>query len=277
MGDEDLDKGNQNTDDTTEPVAWKQHIPEDLKDRGYWEKYPNDIGGMLKLHAETIKSHDQRIPLPQTPDDPKWADVHKALGRPDAHTDYKYDLPEIKGVEWQKESVTGFQEASHNLGLNQKQYEGVMKFYTDSIGSQVTSSLNNSAQQAAATKIKLETEWGGNFGFNVELAKKAANHLFGDGGMDFVDKAYGNNEGVIKGLAKLGSELNEDGLFGGDVNARLGGVSVEDAQVEMKAIMNDKTNPLYEHYWGQSANQEHNAAVSRVNELAQIVGSGIGA
>ena len=69
-------------DQSPAPVAWRQYIPTDLKDKQYWSRYPDDLGQVLKIHADTEKELNSRIPLPEKPDDPKWNDVYKALGQP---------------------------------------------------------------------------------------------------------------------------------------------------------------------------------------------------
>lgn len=272
QGSNDNDQGQQQLD----PVAWRAYIPQEAKDQQYWSRYPDDLSQVLKIHADTQKEIDRRIPLPEKPDDPKWNDVYKALGRPESPEEYKYDLPPLEGVEWKDDAVKGFKEAAHKAGLNKAQYEEVMKYYTGNLEQQVTEWRNEQARQAAETEVKLKNEWGANFGMNRELAKKAAEHLFGEDGLKFVDSAYGNNENVVKGLAKLGRELNEDGLFGGDAGSRMGGISAEDARAEMNAILNDKNNPLNKAYWSLHATADHKAAVKRVEDLAKIVASSQG-
>ena len=174
-------------------------------------------------------------------------------------------------MNWDDTGLSSFKEDAHKLGLNQQQYNGILDSYINSTKRQIGEYRNAQATKQAEVEIKLKNEWGQNFGMNKELARKAAQHLFGEDGFAFVDQAFGNSESVIKGLYQLGRELNEDGLFGGDPGARLGGVTVEDAQAQITSIMKDKTNPLNAAYWSLSQNKEHQAAVAKVEELTKIV------
>lgn len=126
-------------------------------------------------------------------------------------SEYKFDVPEqlkAAGVDLDPAMSKAFREQAHALGLTQKQYEGVMGAYLQSMGD-----LAN--QSATLSRTKAEQELTAFYktpealNENVRLAFKAFSAYADENDMALIDQ-IGNIPAVIRVLAKVGRELHED-------------------------------------------------------------------
>lgn len=187
-----------------------------------------------------------------------YSALEKRIGsgdiRPASPEDYKIDdvlkaAQEKNGdVSLDPEMQKAFAKEAHEAGLTQKQYEWVMSKYFDQIPALAEEMWQNSMEKATA---EIEKVWPGETK-KPELAsayrafmKFAPAELRTDDAMNRI----GNNPVVLRVLAAVGKELNEDSSIRG------GGTSVDSIETLQKS----------EAYWN-AKHPEHAATVRKVNE-----------
>lgn len=105
----------------------------------------------------------------------------------------------------QAEQFAGAAKSAHELGLSQKQFDGVMKNYFDTIPQFIAEVVPNPAKaEAQLREVWISQE---DYNKNLGLAKKAFSAYAGD---DISIDDIGNNAAAIKLLAKIGAGLGED-------------------------------------------------------------------
>ena len=77
--------------------------------------------------------------------DDQWNEVYDKLGRPESADKYQLDV-KSDVVPFDESAIKSFTENAHKLGLNNKQAQGILEYYKNS--------MEGSAQQA---KIDTET------------------------------------------------------------------------------------------------------------------------
>lgn len=173
--------------------------------------------------------------------------------------DYKLDtvIEEVKkatGVDvpaMDPELSKSFRAAAKEIGLSQKQYEGVMKQYLSSIPAMASAAFEI---KMAEGKTELSKVWKTEAEMNRELgfAKKAyMAYAPEELRKPEVMNAIGNNPIILRVLANIGKELKEDTRVAGD----------------LPAIGNDlKALRRSEPYWN-AKHPDHAATVERVAQL----------
>lgn len=180
----------------------------------------------------------------------------RAYGLPPKEaSEYKFEVPkELKeaGVDLEPTQTKAFQGKAHELGLTQKQYEGVMGAYFEQLGTLADQTKAFSEQKCmAALKEHYKTDEA--VAENVKLAFNAYSAYADDKEMEEIN-AVGNIPAVIRVLAKIGKELKEDP--GVKPDAILDGESLETL---MRGKPGDEDAP----YWNAS-DPRHKATVAKV-------------
>jgi hypothetical protein len=135
---------------------------------------------------------------------PKTADEYQ-VAVPDA-------LKEAVGDLAQDQVYTGFRGKMHELGLSQKQFEGVMDYYFQTVPALAQGAAQYNTEAATA---ELRKAWGDDatFSKNVGLSYQAATTIAKAAGMSFDDlekAGLANNPTFIKIMAAVGPEFSED-------------------------------------------------------------------
>lgn len=175
------------TTTTTEPVAapvvapvlgnWEAQVPEKFKADG---KINYEALAKSYVHLEKMKP----IRAPETADG------------------YVWKAPE--GMEFDQATVKPFAEKALKLGYSPEQFALAMDEMVGSVDTLSQSIEKNLMGNPEVTIGKLEAEWGDKFAANRSAADKAWDK-FGEG-----LEGFENHLGVIKLMAKLGSQLGSD-------------------------------------------------------------------
>lgn len=132
-----------------------------------------------------------------------YLDTKKALPAvPKSADAYKFEFPQ----EWPFDETDQklFKETAQKHGLTQAQYEAVVKHDL----SRMVRAADEAGAEAKKAMDALQGEWKANFKGNLELAKKAADKIFGPEFSKRVD--VGNDPAVIKGLYLIATKMGED-------------------------------------------------------------------
>jgi hypothetical protein len=206
------------TNTPTQNTDWKASLSDEIRNEKSLENI-SDIESLAKgyVHAQRLVGAD-KIPVPNkyaTEED--WNKVYEKLGRPKSADEYKFNLPEDKTVD--EAALKGFAQQAHKLGLLPGQADGVVKFYNDMIGQELSAA--NSIAEAARNKAttELKTEWGQAYDQKIAAANNVVSSVFPPGfmSMNMEDGTkIGDNPAVIKAFAMLAERMGEDKIVQGD-------------------------------------------------------------
>jgi hypothetical protein len=226
--------------------GWDASLPEDLKEyASEFGKYP-DFTELLRGHANKAKLIGQRQQIKPPGPDAKPEEIaawRKTLGIPEKPEGYQIAKPEKlpEGVDWSDAELQTFQKFAHEQGLTPQQVNALVQYDMNQRGEMFKSGKAKLEGYVTEQRKALETEWGENYGENVERAKKAAGML----GLDVNDPEIGNSSKLIKALHEASKLFSEDKFVSPDSAGK--GLTSE---AQAKDIMHNKNNPLYNAFWG---------------------------
>ncbi|EKY7766681.1 hypothetical protein RC410_004963, partial [Salmonella enterica] len=157
----------------------------------------------------------------------KLADAHTSLekrlgsvGTPPKTADEYEPKVEIEGFNWEEfkadPRMQGFMKTAHAKGITNDQMSFILGEYAQRAPELVGGAAALDAE-AATTQLREVWKTDAEFKQNIGLAFRAFNSLADDADKGRIDE-IGNNPMVIRMLAKVGAEMQEDAPAGGDVN-----------------------------------------------------------
>ncbi|SDI65257.1 hypothetical protein SAMN04487926_12152 [Paraburkholderia steynii] len=183
-----------------------------------------------------------------------YGELSKRFGEggaaPKAAEEYTVGIPdnlkEVVGDLGQDQVYTGFRGKMHELGLSQKQFDGVMEYYFQTVPKLAQGAQDFHTESATA---ELRKAWTDDAAYkqNVGLSYRAATSIAQAAGMSFddIEKAgLANNPTFIKMMAAIGPEFGEDSTVGGE---SVGGLSSE-ADIQKLLASEANLNPKHADY-----------------------------
>ena len=254
------------TTNTSTPTTWKETISEEFRTNPNIEKF-TEIDALAKSYINAVSMIGQdKIPVPNNNStDDQWNEVYSKLGRPESAEKYELNV-DSETVPLDESAIKSFAENAHKLGLNNKQAQGILEYYKDS--------MEGSAQQAqidvetsqAQSEAELRKEWGRSFDENIKKAGAVAKANMDGEILELTladGRRLGDHPAIIKGFANIANLMSEDKMIGtGEDNASSG----RDYSAEMASIVNDKTGP----YWNR-AHPDHDKVVQQVFTLRSMI------
>lgn len=164
-----------------------------------------NVEGSARKLADAYSHLEKRMGSGDTP--PKTADEYAPK-------------VEVEGFKWDEfkadPRMQSFMKSAHAKGITNDQMGFILGEYA-----QLAPELVNGAaaldSEAAATQLRETWKTDAEFNKNIGLAFRAFNSLADDSDKGRMDE-IGNNPMVIRMLAKIGAEMQEDAPAGGDVN-----------------------------------------------------------
>ncbi|WP_427167692.1 hypothetical protein [Citrobacter koseri] len=157
----------------------------------------------------------------------KLADAHTSLekrlgsvGTPPKTADEYEPKVEVEGFNWEEfkadPRMQSFMKAAHAKGITNDQMGFIIGEYAQRAAELVGGAAELDAE-AATTQLREVWKTDAEFKKNIGLAYRAFNSLADDADKGRMDE-IGNNPMVIRMLAKVGAEMQEDAPAGGEVN-----------------------------------------------------------
>lgn len=222
------------------PADWTATLDEGT--RGFVQtkgwKSPVDVLGSYQ-NLEKLLGADKagRAIVPPKDDAPaeEWAQFYGKLGRPETADGYKLPVPEGDPGEFAKTASGWF----HELGLSQKQAEGLATKWNEMQGAMMEQHDAAFAQQAEVDAQELRKAWGDKFDANAELARRAIREagLSAEDGQA-IERALGVKK-AAEVFAFLGRQFAEAPMKGGEGGRGSFGDTVESAKARITALRND--------------------------------------
>ena len=249
--------------------SWKEAIPEDLRNDPNISKF-TELEALAKSYVNATRMIGQdkvAVPNNNSTDD-QWNEVYDKLGRPESPD--KYQL-EVKSdvVPLDESAIKSFAENAHQLGLNNKQAQGILEFYKNSMeGSAQQNQVDMETAQAQAEQ-ELRKEWGSNYESNIKKAGAVAKANMDANILDMQLKdgtRLGDHPAIIKGFANIANLMSEDKLVSTESESVSQGI---DYDAEISKIVNDRDGP----YWNK-AHPDHDKIVQKVFNLRTMMTNG---
>ena len=252
----------------TQPVAktWKEAISEEFRNDPNIEKF-TEIDALAKSYinaTQMIGKDKVAVPNKNSTDD-QWNEVYDKLGRPESADKYSLNA-KSEVVPIDDNAIKQFAENAHQLGLNNKQAQGILEFYKNNMeGMAHQAKVDTETAQAQSTQ-ELRQEWGREFDSNIKKAGALAKANMNPEILDMQLKdgmRLGDHPEIIKGFAKIAGMMSEDKI----VSTESENVSSNtDVETEISDIMNNKNGP----YWNKS-HPDHDKMVQQVYTLREML------
>ena len=253
------------TTDNSTPATWKDSISQEFREDPNISKF-TEIDALAKSYINATRMIGQdKVAVPnENSTDDQWNEVYEKLGRPESADKYKLDV-QSEIVPLDEGAVKSFAENAHKLGLNNKQAQGILEYYKNSMeGSEQQSRIDTETAQANAEQ-ELRKEWGRSFDENLKKAGSVAKANMDPEILDMQLKdgtRLGDHPAVIKGFANIANLMSEDKMIGTDEDSATGGRNLDE---EISKIVNDRDGP----YWNK-AHPDHDKIVQQVFTLRSM-------
>ena len=246
--------------------SWKDSISEEYRADPNIEKF-TEIDALAKSYINATKMIGQdKIAIPNNNStDDQWSEVYTKLGRPESADKYALDV-KSEVVNLDEGAIKSFTENAHQLGLNNKQAQGILEFYKNNMeGTAQQSKIDTETAQAQAEQ-QLRQEWGRDFDGKVKQAGALAKANINPEVLDMTlsnGTRLGDHPEIIKGFAKIAGMMSEDKIVATESeNAQ----SVSNIEEEISSIVNDRNGP----YWNKG-HPDHDKMVQQVYTLREML------
>jgi hypothetical protein len=255
----------------TQPVAktWKEAISEEFRNDPNIEKF-TEIDALAKSYinaTQMIGKDKVAVPNKNSTED-QWNEVYDKLGRPESADKYSLNA-KSEVVPIDDNAIKQFAENAHQLGLNNKQAQGILEFYKNSMeGSAQQNQVDMETAQANAEQ-ELRKEWGRAYEDNIKKAGAVAKANMDANILDMQLKdgtRLGDHPAIIKGFANIANLMSEDKLVSTESENVSQGI---DYDAEISKIVNDRDGP----YWNK-AHPDHDKIVQKVFNLRTLMTNG---
>lgn len=271
------------------PEEWRSLLPEDQRDNPIIRDLatPEDvvkslaeaqgmIGNSIRVPSEEASADDisafheslmQKAPglmlKPDLADDEAMGAIYNQLGRPAEGKDYS--VPEIddQGIELDGQMTEVFRDVAHKAGLNQKQFESVVKDITEA---NIKAAIEARKAHDADT-LALSKEWGAVYEDRLATIKNFAQQLRAP---QALLAALDNNQvdsdtlkwfhSLSEAIGAEGGALNQD-----PPNNRSGRMTPSEANARISEINRNKAHA----YWN-AEDPDHHAALELMIELRKL-------
>ncbi|HEV2189672.1 MAG TPA: hypothetical protein VGR70_20855 [Stellaceae bacterium] len=260
--------------------AFLQQIPENIRGEAYFKdvKTTADLATRA-FHQAKLVGLDKSLVLrlPATADDAEgWNGVYNQLGRPESADKYTLEAPKDlpEGLTIAAELQKGFASTAHQLGLTQKQVEGLFQWWNGSRAAQWKTLTEAETKAAAAVEKTIDERWGQAKAAKLAASETAIAHY------DETLKLNGELSNAIKAMpaasrvalgelfAHLGERLAEDGFVGKGGEGGQGALSPTEARQEINARLGDKQ---FMDAYQNPRHPGHKDAVDKMLELHEFI------
>jgi len=249
-------------------TSWKEAISEEFRQDPNIEKF-TEIDALAKSYINATKMIGQdKVALPnKNSTEDQWNEFYDKVGRPESADKYSLDVKSDL-VPLDNGAVKQFAENAHKLGLSNKQAQGVLEFYKNSMeGTAQQSKVDTETAQVQAEQ-QLRQEWGREFDNNVKKAGALAKANINSDILDLELKSgirVGDHPELIKGFAKIASMMSEDKIVSPESDSAS---KITDIESEISTITNNTDGP----YWNKQ-HPDHDKVVQQVYTLREMLNS----
>src|SRR6056300_1309240 len=254
---------------TTVAKSWKDTISEEFRNDPNISKF-TELDALAKSYINATRMIGQdKVAIPnENSTDDQWQEVYGKLGRPESPDKYKLEV-QSETAPLDDTAIKQFAENAHQLGLNNKQAQGILEFYKNSMEGSIQQAKVDTETAQANAEQELRKEWGRSYDENIKRAGAIAKANMSEDilNMELKDGTrIGDHPSVIKGFANIANLMSEDKLVSTESENVSQGI---DYDSEISKIVNDRDGP----YWNK-AHPEHDKIVQKVFNLRTMMMNG---
>lgn len=194
--------------------SWISELPEPLQKEKGLHKF-KDRDALAASYVELQRKLGTTVQIPKA--DAEAADWEKFFSRIRPESPEKYELPAEGFTE---EEAANLKKAAYENGLSAKQAKALAELIAVSDKRKQESTIEGLRTRSEEAAAVLKQEYGKEFDGNLELARKALNHLFPGSTEKFNGSGFDDNPAFIRGLVSLGKRLGEDSFVAGSAPAK---------------------------------------------------------
>ena len=269
-----VEETTQTTTDTPQTIeqpstvakSWKETISEEFRNDPNISKF-TEIDALAKSYINATRMIGQdKVAVPnENSTDDQWNEVYAKLGRPESADKYKLEV-QSETAPLDESAIKQFAENAHQLGLNNKQAQGILEFYKNSMEGSVQQARVETETAQANAEQELRKEWGRSYDENIKKAGAIAKANMSEDilNMELKDGTrIGDHPSVIKGFASIANLMSEDKLVSTESENVDRGT---DYEAEISKLVNDRDGP----YWNKS-HPDHDKVVQQVFTLRTMI------
>ena len=269
-----VEETTQTTTDTPQTIeqpstvakSWKETISEEFRNDPNISKF-TEIDALAKSYINATRMIGQdKVAVPnENSTDDQWNEVYSKLGRPESADKYKLEV-QSETAPLDDSAIKQFAENAHQLGLNNKQAQGILEFYKNSMEGSVQQARIDTETAQANAEQELRKEWGRSYDENIKKAGAIAKANMSEDilNMELKDGTrIGDHPSVIKGFANIANLMSEDKLVSTESENVDRGT---DYEAEISKLVNDRDGP----YWNKS-HPDHDKVVQQVFTLRTML------
>lgn len=262
-----VEETKQTTTDTPQTIeqpstvakSWKETISEEFRNDPNISKF-TEIDALAKSYINATRMIGQdKVAVPnENSTDDQWNEVYNKLGRPESADKYKLEV-KSETAPLDENAIKQFAENAHQLGLNNKQAQGILEFYKNSMEGSIQQARIDTETAQANAEQELRKEWGRSYDENIKKAGAIAKANMSEDilNMELKDGTrVGDHPAVIKGFANIANLMSEDKLVSTESENVDKGT---DYEAEISKIVNDRDGP----YWNKG-HPDHDKVVQQV-------------
>ena len=269
-----VEETTQTTTDTPQTIeqpstvakSWKETISEEFRNDPNISKF-TEIDALAKSYINATRMIGQdKVAVPnENSTDDQWQEVYGKLGRPESPDKYKLEV-QSETAPLDDTAIKQFAENAHQLGLNNKQAQGILEFYKNSMEGSIQQARVDTETAQANAEQELRKEWGRSYDENIKKAGAIAKANMSEDilNMELKDGTrIGDHPSVIKGFASIANLMSEDKLVSTESENVDRGT---DYEAEISKLVNDRDGP----YWNRS-HPDHDKVVQQVFTLRTML------
>lgn len=262
-----VEETKQTTTDTPQTIeqpstvakSWKETISEEFRNDPNISKF-TEIDALAKSYINATRMIGQdKVAVPnENSTEDQWNEVYSKLGRPESADKYKLEV-KSETAPLDESAIKQFAENAHQLGLNNKQAQGILEFYKNSMEGSIQQAKIDTETAQANAEQELRKEWGRSYDENIKKAGAIAKANMSEDilNMELKDGTrVGDHPAVIKGFANIANLMSEDKLVSTESENVDKGT---DYEAEISKIVNDRDGP----YWNKG-HPDHDKVVQQV-------------
>jgi hypothetical protein len=269
-----VEETKQTTTDTPQTIeqpstvakSWKETISEEFRNDPNISKF-TEIDALAKSYINATRMIGQdKVAVPnENSTDDQWNEVYSKLGRPESADKYKLEV-KSETAPLDESAIKQFAENAHQLGLNNKQAQGILEFYKNSMEGSIQQARVDTETAQANAEQELRKEWGRSYDENIKKAGAIAKANMSEDilNMELKDGTrVGDHPAVIKGFANIANLMSEDKLVSTESENVDKGT---DYEAEISKIVNDRDGP----YWNKG-HPDHDKVVQQVFTMRTMI------
>ena len=243
------------------------------QNKGWTDKTPAEAAvAAINAHYEAQRMigvpETQLVRLPANPtDEAAWKTVWGRLGVPVAKEGYDFSGVKFSDGTPLDEGFTSYlRDTAHRLNIPKEAAAGLASSFTKFLENQETSENAELTANLARERDTLGKNWGSNFEVNKFIATQGAARLgFTPEEVAGLEKVVGYAK-VMEAMRRVGEALGEHKYVAGQGGTQGGVMTMEQAQVRKRELMNDAT-------WRDSYLKGDNSKVREMTALNTIIAS----